>query len=249
MKENAMIEICCGSYEDALAAERGGAARIELNSALALGGLTPSAGCVKLVKEHTGLKVVSMVRPRGAGFCYTEAETEQMFADARELLEAGSDGLAFGFLTEDHRVDLEKTGRMVELIHSYKKEAVFHRAYDCVHDPRAAMESLIALGVDRVLTSGLREKAEEGAGLLKELQETYGSRIQILAGSGVNAGNAKALMEKTGLCQVHSSCKDWRRDETTSGEYVNYRFAPAPHEDDYDVVSEELVRKLVEKTR
>lgn len=244
-----MIEICCGSYEDALAAERGGAARIELNSALALGGLTPSAGCVKLVKEHTGLKVVSMVRPRGAGFCYTEAETEQMFADAQELLEAGSDGLAFGFLTEDHRVDLEKTGRMVELIHSYKKEAVFHRAYDCVHDPRAAMESLIALGVDRVLTSGLREKAEEGAGLLKELQETYGSRIQILAGSGVNAGNAKALMEKTGLCQVHSSCKDWRRDVTTSGEYVNYRFAPAPHEDDYDVVSEELVRKLVEKTR
>ena len=219
-----MIEICCGSYEDALAADRGGAERIELNSALALGGLTPSAGCVKLVKKNTGLKVISMVRPRGAGFNYTEAETEQMFADGEELLKAGSDGLAFGFLTE-------------------------HRAYDCVKDPYEAMETLISLKIDRVLTSGLREKAVEGAELLRRLQAEYGSRIQILAGSGVNAGNAKALMAETGLTQVHSSCKDWRRDETTSGEYENYRFAPAPHEDDYDVVSEELVRKLVEETR
>ena len=219
MRERAMIEICCGSYEDALAADRGGAERIELNSALALGGLTPSAGCVKLVKKNTGLKVISMVRPRGAGFNYTEAETEQMFADGAEL------------------------------IHSFGKEAVFHRAYDCVKDPYEAMETLISLKIDRVLTSGLREKAVEGAELLRRLQAEYGSRIQILAGSGVNAGNAKALMAETGLTQVHSSCKDWRRDETTSGEYVNYRFAPAPHEDDYDVVSEELVRKLVEETR
>ena len=116
-------------------------------------------------------------------------------------------------------------------------------------DPCEAMETLISLKIDRVLTSGLREKAVEGAELLRRLQAEYGSRIQILAGSGVNAGNAKALMAETGLTQVHSSCKDWRRDETTSGEYVNYRFAPAPHEDDYDVVSEELVRKLVEETR
>ena len=249
MRERAMIEICCGSYEDALAADRGGAERIELNSALALGGLTPSAGCVKLVKKNTGLKVISMVRPRGAGFNYTEAETEQMFADGEELLKAGSDGLAFGFLTEDREIDREKTAKMAELIHSFGKEAVFHRAYDCVKDPCEAMETLISLKIDRVLTSGLREKAVEGAELLRRLQAEYGSRIQILAGSGVNAGNAKALMAEPGLTQVHSSCKDWRRDETTSGEYVNYRFAPAPHEDDYDVVSEELVRKLVEETR
>ena len=96
-----MIEICCGSYEDALAAWKGGAERIELNSALYLGGLTPSIGSLRLVKENTGLKVISMVRPRGAGFNYTEAETEQMFADARILMENGSDGLAFGFLTSE----------------------------------------------------------------------------------------------------------------------------------------------------
>lgn len=244
-----MVEICCGSYEDALAAYKGGAKRIELNSALALGGLTPSIGCVKLVKQHTDLKVISMVRPRAAGFCYTDAETEQMMADAEALMLNGSDGLAFGFLTETHEVDAEKTRNMVELVHRYGGEAVFHRAFDCVYDPHQAMETLISLGVDRVLTSGLKEKAVEGAPLLKQLQETYGSRMEILAGSGVNAGNAQSLMDSTGVTQVHSSCKDWKRDETTSGEFVNYRFAPAPHEDDYDVVSEELVRKLVEQTK
>lgn len=243
-----MIEICCGSYEDALAAWKGGAKRVELNCALALGGLTPSVGSLKLVKRDTELKVISMVRPRGAGFCYTEAEKEQMFEDAKALMEAGSDGLAFGFLNEDGNVDSESTARMAELIHSYKGEAVFHRAFDCVSDPYQAAEELIALGIDRILTSGLKEKAVQGKELLKELQERFGDRIEFLAGSGVNASNADKLMKETGLTQVHSSCKGWRNDPTTSGESVNYCFAPAPHENDYDMVEEELVRKLVEET-
>lgn len=162
-----MIEICCGSYEDALAAWKGGAERIELNSAVYLGGLTPSIGSLRLVKENTGLKVISMVRPRGAGFSYTEAETEQMFADARILMENGSDGLAFGFLTSEGKIDSERTGRMIRLIHEFHGEAVFHRAFDCVEDPYEAIEELIRLGTDRILTSGLKEKAAAGAGLLK----------------------------------------------------------------------------------
>ena len=239
-----MIEICCGSYEDALAAWRGGAERIELNSALYLGGLTPSVGSLRLTKENTGLKVISMVRPRGAGFCYTEAQTEQMFADARILMENGSDGLAFGFLTLEGKIDSRKTERMIFLIHEFHGEAVFHRAFDCVKDPYGAIEELIRLGADRILTSGLKEKAVQGTALLKELQEKYGNRIQLLAGGGINADNAKALMEETGLTQVHSSCRDWKRDETTTGPWVNYCFAPAPHENDYDAVKESLVRKL-----
>lgn len=240
-----MIEICCGSYEDALAAWNGGAKRIELNSALYLGGLTPSIGSLRMIKEHTGLKVISMVRPRGAGFCYTDLETEQMFADAELLMEHGSDGLAFGFLTEERTIDQEKTERMIQLIHKAGGEAVFHRAFDCVDDPYQAMEELIRLGADRILTSGLKEKAVQGAALLKELQEKYGDKIQILAGSGVNAANAKALMEETEVGQIHSSCRDWKCDVTTSGPSVNYCFAPAPHENDYDAVSEKLVRELV----
>ena len=111
------------------------------------------------------------------------------------------------------------------------------------------MRKLIELGADRVLTSGLRDKAEQGKELLRELNEEFGSEIEILAGSGVNGDNARSLMEETGLTQVHSSCKDWRRDATTTGEHVTYRFAPEPHENNYDVVSEALVRKLVENTR
>lgn len=244
-----MVEICCGSYEDAVAAERGGAERIELNSALSLGGLTPSAGCVRLVKKHTDLKVISMVRPRGGGFCYTERETDQMFEDAEILLECGSDGLAFGFLTENREINLERTGEMIRRIHSYGREAVFHRAFDCTRDPKAAVSQLIELGADRILTSGLKETAWEGRELLQKLQQEFGSRIELLAGSGVNAGNARELMEVTGISQIHSSCKGWREDPTTSGENVSYSFAGTPHENDYDIVDESLVRRLIENVK
>ena len=128
-----------------------------------------------------------MVRPRGAGFCSTEAETEQMFADARILMENGSDGLAFGFLTPERKIDRQKTERMIRLIHEFHGEAVFHRAFDCVEDPYEAIETLIRLGADRILTSGLKEKAVQGAALLRELQERYGKQVQLLAGSGINA--------------------------------------------------------------
>lgn len=244
-----MIEICCGSYEDALAAYNGGAERIELNSALYLGGLTPSIGSLRLIKKHTELKVISMVRPRGAGFCYTDEQAEQMFADAEILLENGSDGLAFGFLTPDRTIDSQKTGAMIDLIHQMGREAVFHRAFDCVDDPYQAIEELIRLGADRILTSGLKEKATEGASLLKELQEKYGTQIELLAGSGINGNNAKKLMEETGIDQIHSSCRDWKEDTTTSGPWVHYCFAPKPYNNSYDAVSETLVRKLVESVR
>lgn len=101
-----IIEICCGSYEDAINAYRGGAKRIELNSALYLGGLTPSIATLELIKRNTDLEVICMVRPRGAGFCYSDLEKKQIFAEAKALLERGADGLAFGFLTEDRTIDL-----------------------------------------------------------------------------------------------------------------------------------------------
>ena len=240
-----MIEICCGSYEDALNAYYGGAKRIELNSALHLGGLTPSIGSLKLTKNTTNLKVICMVRPRGAGFCYTDIEFKQMMIEAKDLLENGADGIAFGFLLKNHEIDIERTKEMVSLIKSYQKEAVFHRAYDCVKDPYASIEILINLGIDRLLTSGLRAKAADGKDLIKKLQTKYGDKIEILAGSGINASNAREMMNDTGINQVHSSCKDWINDPTTKTHEVSYSYAPAPHENDYDVVSKELVEKIV----
>lgn len=240
-----IIEVCCGSYEDALASYRGGAKRIELNSALYLGGLTPSLASLILTKKNTDLKVITMVRPRAAGFCYTEEEFETMKLDVTLMLENGADGIAFGCLTSDGEIDVKQTKEIVDIIKSFNKEVVFHRAFDCVKNVDKAMNILIELGVDRVLTSGLKPKAMDGIETIKYLQDKYGDRIEILAGSGMNASNAKEMMERTGICQVHSSCKGWRNDSTTSGEYVNYCYASEPHQNDYDVVDEDLVRKIV----
>lgn len=240
-----IIEVCCGSYDDALASYRGGAKRIELNSALYLGGLTPSLASLILTKKNTDLKVIAMVRPRAAGFCYTNEEFETMKLDVTLMLENGADGIAFGCLTDDGEIDVKQTKEIVDIIKSFNKEVVFHRAFDCVRDVDKAMNILIELGVDRVLTSGLKPKAMDGIEMIKYLQDKYGDRIEILAGSGMNASNAKEMMKKTGISQVHSSCKGYRSDSTTSGKFVNYCYAGEPHQNDYDVVDEELVRKIV----
>ena len=242
-----IIEICCGSYEDALAAHRGGAKRIELNSALYLGGLTPSLGTLQLVKKNTDLKVIAMVRPRGAGFCYSEADFEVMKADAEILMENGADGIAFGCLDENGEIQEEQTKEIIDIIKKYHGEAVFHRAFDCVKDPYESMEKLIAMGVDRVLTSGLKAKAMDGMELIAKLQERYGKEIEILTGSGINASNALEIMEKTGISQVHSSCKGWVEDPTTTGKEVSYSYAQGIHINDYDMVDEKLVREILER--
>ena len=206
-----MLEICCGSYYDAMQAASGGAGRIELNCALHLGGLTPSLASLELVKEHCNVKVIAMVRPRGGGFCYSEEDFNVMLRECEHLVRHGADGIAFGCLREDESI-----------------------------------ETLIELGADRLLTSGLKPKAVEGKALLGALQSSYGNSIEILAGSGINASNARTLMEETGIRQVHSSCKDWMTDPTTTSHGVTYGFAEPPHENCYDVVSEALVRKLLD---
>lgn len=242
------IEICCGSYHDCLMAQNGKADRIELNSALFLGGLTPSIATLKLAKRDVTLPIVCMVRPRGAGFHYEEDEIEVIFEDAKALLEAGSDGLAFGFLDADSKIDVELTKRMVALIKSYgnNREAVFHRAFDCVKDAHAAIETLIDCGIDRILTSGLEPTAIAGKDLIAELQEKYGDRIELLAGSGVKAHNVCDFIKASGVKQVHSSAKAWVNDPTTSNGRVTYAY----HEElDYDVVSEDAVKELVDTVR
>ena len=245
-KDNKIVEICCGSFYDAIQAWKGGAKRIELNSALMLGGLTPSTATLKLVKQNIpDLKVIAMVRPRGAGFCYTKEEFQVMKAECHELLVAGADGIAFGCLKEDGTLDREKNESLISIIKSFGKEAVFHRAFDVVPKPMETIEELIALGVDRVLTSGLREKAMEGALFIKTLQEKYGEKIEILAGSGINATNACQIMELTGIYQIHSSCKAWEEDPTTKGNGVSYSLISGENEMKYDVVSAKLVSLLI----
>ncbi len=240
-----IVEICCGSYYDAKNAYLGKAKRIELNSALYLGGLTPSAATLRQVKKDFDLEIICMVRPRGAGFCYNDEDFLIMKEEAKDLLENGADGIAFGILDQDGNIDLKRNQEMIEIIKSYHKTAVFHRAFDCVKDYDQAIRQLIDLGVNRVLTSGLEAKAMDGKEVIKYLQSHYGDQIQILAGSGMNASNAKEMMDYTGIYQVHSSCKDWLNDPTTSSNHVTYAYATSPHENDYEIVSKELVEKLV----
>lgn len=241
-----LFEVCAGSVQDCINAQLGGADRVELNSALHLGGLTPSLAMLRLVKEKTSLKVVCMDRPRAAGFCYDDVEIETMLEDARILLENGADGISFGFLNSDATINETETKKMVELIHQYQKEAVFHRAFDCVDDPMHAIKQLIDCGVDRILTSGLQPTAMQGALVLEKLQSEFGNQIELLAGSGINANNIRALKEQTGLHQFHGSCKEWCKDPTTTVGNVSYAY----HEsDDYDCVSLEKVKSIVQELR
>ena len=244
---NPVVEICCGSYYDATQAALGGARRIELNGALMLGGLTPTSATVRMVKENLNLKVIAMVRPRGAGFCYLPEEFAVMERECGEVLEAGADGVAFGCLNQDGSLDEERNKRLLDIIKAMRREAVFHRAFDCVADPWETMERLIGLGVDRVLTSGLKPTAMEGRDTIRRLKAVYGDRIQILAGSGVNKENVRELMEYTGVTQVHSSCKAWKEDPTTARNGVSYSMAGGDRAMCYDVVSAGLVAELIKR--
>lgn len=201
-----IIEICAGCLADALAASKGGANRIELNSALPLGGLSPSTALLRQIKEHVDLPVICMIRPRGGGFDYTEEEYELMLAQAKELLEAGADGIAFGFLDDQRRLNENRSRAMTELAHQYGKEAVFHRAFDLVDDPAKTLALLADLQVDRILTSGTASDALQGADELADLVRTAGDRIEILAGCGITPANVCELIERSGVQQVHASC-------------------------------------------
>lgn len=259
-KKDIQVEICCGSYYDALQAWKGGADRIELNSALYLGGLTPSVGTLRKVKEETGLKVICMVRPRGAGFCYGEEDFAVMMEDSEILLENGADGLAFGCLNELSQINMKQTESILKIIKKYKKEAVFHRAFDCIKNVDESMNILISLGIDRILTSGLKSRAVDGIGMIKYLQNEYGKQVEILAGSGINEENVEELIHKTGVRQIHSSCKGWKTDMTTNGQDVSFAYRGFPVIKDggsyiekttgeYEVVEAVKVRALIKRVR
>lgn len=241
---DAILEICCGSFEDVKTAYENGAGRVELNSALYLGGLTPSLANLVCAKEKCGIPIVAMVRPRGGGFCYSEEEYQTMLLDAKILLEHGADGIAFGFLTKDREPDQKRTQEMISVIRRYGKEAVFHRAFDCVKDQKKATEQLIEAGVDRILTSGGKADAWSGREMLRQIQAEYGSTITILAGSGVNEENVTELINYTGISQVHSSCRSWRNDHTTSNGTVDFSYAGDSKKNQYETVDGKKILAL-----
>lgn len=242
MKEKVIVEVCAGSVADCIVADAAGADRIELNNALFLGGLTPSLGTFTQARKVTKIPMIIMVRPRGGGFYYNDIEKNTMIQDAKTFIEHGAEGLAFGFLNEDCSIDIETTKEFVDLCHSSNREAVFHRAFDRCNDPIKGIEDLIDLGVDRILTSGLQASAGDGIELLKSLQETYGDKIELLVGSGVNSFNVEKIVSETKINQVHSSFKGWFNDATTSGKDVSYAYSD---DGDYDGTSLEKLNEFI----
>ncbi len=196
-----IIEICLEDVSSVLAAQKGGADRIELCSDLFEGGLTPSIGTVRYAMEVSSIPINCMLRPRGGDFCYSEVEFQVMKEDVRAFKEAGVNGVVFGILTPDGKVDMERSREIIELARPLS--VTFHRAFDMTRDPYKALEDLISLGVDRVLTSGQEASVMEGIDLLADLVRIAGERIIVMPGCGISERNFTKVKARVGAKEYH----------------------------------------------
>ena len=236
-----LLEICCGSADDAIEAYRAGAGRVELNSDLFHGGLTPTVGSLTVAKRETGLKIMAMVRPREGGFCYTDTEFACAVEDARLLLAHGADGLVFGFLHEDGTVDVDRTRILADLARAEGKETVFHRAIDVVPDWRSALDALIGLGITRVLTSGQEPDVSLATGTVREMIGYAAGRIQILPGAGITVRNMDRIIAETGCDQIHLAAHRTMIDPSTrNNRSIYYGGCLYPPEDQFLIQCQQL---------
>lgn len=203
MSKPVLIEVCIDSVASALAAQQGGAARVELCANLFEGGTTPSAGCIATVRKQLSIDLQVLIRPRGGDFYYSDEEFEVMKYDIQLAKELGVNGVVIGMLHQDGSVDKKRTKELVEL--AKPMNITFHRAFDMTPDPFLAMEEIIDLGINRILTSGQERTAFEGAELLAQLVEKSAQRIIILPGGGITERNLRKIVTKTGVTECHTS--------------------------------------------
>lgn len=245
-----LVEVCIDSVHGAIAAQAGGAQRIELCSALLEGGLTPSAGLVKACRAAFTGQLMVMVRPRGGDFVYTEEELQVMLEDMRQAAALGADGVVFGCLCPDGTVDRGATGRLWQEARGTGLDATFHRAFDMTRDPLEALEALVELGIPRVLTSGCEPSALQGASTLAGLVAAAGGRITVLVGGGVTPANVRELVQLTGVREVHSTAKSRHRSAMSYRRPDMSMVSPAPPMDyEWNVTDEQAVRHLCEAVR
>ncbi|PPK99053.1 copper homeostasis protein CutC [Parapedobacter indicus] len=199
------LEICANSVTSALAAQEGGAHRVEFCQNLEMGGTTPSPGKIRIARERLTIGMHVLIRPRAGDFLYTHTELEEMKADILFCKEANCDGIVIGLLDVDGRVDRKRLTELVTLAHPM--HVTFHRAFDVCREPFEALEAIIACGCKRLLTSGMKDTAWEGTGLIKELVERADGRIEIMPGSGINETNLAAIAQVTGASDFHTSAK------------------------------------------
>jgi copper homeostasis protein len=197
------LEIIGFNIESCIAAQQAGAHRIELCAGPGEGGTTPSYGFIKAAREKLQIDLYAMIRPRGGDFLYSDDDFEIMKNDVLICKQLGCDGIVTGVLTKDGKVDKKRCKELIEI--AYPLEATFHRAFDRVSDPFEALEDIIELGFERILTSGLKPKAMDSLELLAQLTRQSDQRIVIMPGSGVTAENIVLITESTGATEFHSS--------------------------------------------
>ena len=198
-----IIEVCAESYEYAVKAEKAGADRIELCKDLHLDGLTPDYECAKRTINTLNIPVFILIRPRKGDFIYSDEEFELMKSDIVKFKEMGCKGIVSGVLNDDNSIDIKRTKELIEL--SKPLEFTFHRAFDVVSDPLNEIENLIRIGVNRILTSGQKEKAIDGLVLLEQLYSISNNRIIIIPGSGISNINFKKF---NSFKEIHGLFKD-----------------------------------------
>jgi copper homeostasis protein len=201
MKDGITFEICVDSLDAALAAQAGGGDRVELCADLLEGGTTPSAGTVQLAIEALRIPVNVIIRPRGGDFCYSDAEFEVMRRDVEMARSWGASGVVIGILNPDGTVDIERTRALVEAARPLS--VTFHRAFDVTRDPFEALETLIGLGINRVLTSGQEPSALEGLDLIAMLVKRAGDRIIVMPGAGITERNIAKIAAGCGAREFH----------------------------------------------
>jgi copper homeostasis protein len=200
-----MLEIAANSVASALAAQDGGAGRIELCSALELGGLTPSHAQIAQVRERLRIPLYVLIRPRAGDFLYSDLECETMQRDIETCVALGCDGVVLGMLDADGQVDMLRCRTLIAAAGTLG--TTFHRAFDLSRDPLRALEDIVTLGCERVLTSGAQPSAIEGATLIRTLVAQANGRLAVMPGAGITAQNIAALAAATGAREFHASAK------------------------------------------
>jgi copper homeostasis protein len=196
-----LLEVCVDSTESAIAAQEGGAHRVELCDNLLEGGTTPGPGSISVARKYLTIGLNVMIRPRGGDFCYSDLEFEIMCGDIEAAQELGADGVVLGILKPNGAVDKKRTRALVA--RARPMTVTFHRAFDVTRDPYAALDTLIELGIDRVLTSGQEASAIEGLDLIAELIDRAGDRIIIMPGGGINERNIARVLQIAHPREIH----------------------------------------------
>lgn len=245
MKEY-QFEICANSVESCIAAQKGGAHRVELCAGIPEGGTTPSYGEIAMAREAlTTTRLHVIIRPRGGDFLYSPIEVKTMLKDIEVARQLGADGVVFGCLTAEGEIDLPIMRELMKA--SEGLSVTFHRAFDVCRDAKKALEQIIELGCNRILTSGQQPTAELGIPLLKELQEQASGRIILLAGCGVNEKNISRIAQETGIQEFHFSARESiKSDMNYKNESVSMGGTVLINEYERNVTSAERVKATIQ---